>query len=622
MSCSPEDIEKKRLQAIERRNARQKEQQSLNPGQEDQNLKRTMPAKQLNVSSSSELSSPGPSTSSASPSSSLSPTSPRCSFFHEQYQVKGSISMISNTRFEVNINYHQGFIDFCHKFDTRYYDPLKKLWSFDVKEYDKFMQELRSVPRVLIIGLPRYVYRIFVAKSTDKSSENQEIDFSGIDPKLRRQLMPFQREGIYFAITRNGRCMIADDMGLGKTLQALAIANYYQADWPLLIVSPASLTHMWLDNITKFLPSVEAEDIYLFSGSKGYFEEEKIIIVSYDLLVKCKKVFVRKQFKTLILDESHFLKNYNSERIKAVEVVAKETRHIVLLSGTPALSRPYELYAQIRLIEPTFFKRHNYGLRYCAGKEKQVRRNVRVWNYSGVSNPVELQLLLSKVCVIRRMKDEVLDQLPSKIRQFVILDPNLVNTSSEALMTLRDRKQNANQLMQLFTDSGPQKLKAVCNYVSDLLEKKRKFIIFAHHKQILDGICEVIEKKGVQYVRIDGQTDKKQRQQRVDLFQESEDIMVAVLSIVSSNSGFSLTRASLCVFAELYWNPGSLVQAEDRVYRIGQRSPVVIQYLIANGTVDDHLLQLIESKNDFLVKAGFNQNFALSSAEILTQNDN
>lgn len=189
-------------------------------------------------------------------------------------------------------------------------------------------------------------------------------------------------------------------------------------------------------------------------------------------------------------------------------------------------------------------------------------------------------------------------------------------------MTLRDRNQNANQLMQLFIDSGPQKLKAVCNYVSDLLEKKRKFIIFAHHKQILDGICEVIEKKGVQYVRIDGQTDKKQRQQRVDLFQESEDTMVAVLSIVSSNSGFSLTRASLCVFAELYWNPGSLVQAEDRVHRIGQHSPVVIQYLVANGTVDDHLLQLIETKNDFLIKAGFSQNFALSSAEILTQNNN
>ncbi|XP_057326783.1 SWI/SNF-related matrix-associated actin-dependent regulator of chromatin subfamily A-like protein 1 [Microplitis mediator] len=636
MSCSPEDIEKKRLLAIERRNLRRQSSIVTGTGagssnnrvgdnvKQNNDLSTLSPAPKKINRSSEEMTSPTPSTPSTSTSpSSLSPTSPSYRFIHNQYRVKGSISMISDTRFQVAINYHQEFINYCQRFSSRYLDPQKKLWSFDVKEYDKFMQDLKSVPQVLITGLPKYVYRIFVSKSADADIDiNREIDLSNIDSKLRQTLMSFQREGICFGIRKNGRCMIADDMGLGKTLQALAIAHYYQADWPLLIVAPASLTHKWLHDVREFLPSVDVEEICLFSGSKGYFENEKIIIVSYDSLVKCKKVFMRKKFKTIILDESHFLKNYNSERTKAAEAVANDTCHIILLSGTPALSRPYELYSQIRLIDPTFFKRHNFGLRYCAGKEKLIKKNCRVWDYSGTSNLVELQLLLNKCCLIRRMKADVLNELPSKIRQFIVLDPNLVETSIQMRTEFKNSRKNPNQLMQLYNESGPQKVKAVCNYVFDLLEKNEKFVIFAHHKQTLDAICEKIDKKRVQYVRIDGQTDKKQRQQRVDLFQESDDVMVAVLSILSSNSGFSLTRASLCVFAELYWNPGSLLQAEDRVHRIGQDSPVVIQYLVANNTVDDYLLPLIYSKNDFLIKAGFIKDFALDSAEVFTQDNN
>lgn len=257
MSCSPEDIEKKRLLAIERRNLRRQSSTVTGTGADSLNnrdsdnmkqkndLSTLSPApKKINRSSSEEMTSPAPSTSSTSTSpSSLSPTSPSYRFIHNQYRVKGSISMISDTRFQVDINYHQEFINYCQRFSSRYLDPQKKLWSFDVKEYDKFMQDLKSVPQVLVTGLPKYVYRIFVSKSANADIDiNQEIDLSNIDSKLRQTLMSFQREGICFGIRKNGRCMIADDMGLGKTLQALAIAQYYQADWPLLIVAPASLT--------------------------------------------------------------------------------------------------------------------------------------------------------------------------------------------------------------------------------------------------------------------------------------------------------------------------------------------------------------------------------------------
>nr|CAD7589632.1 unnamed protein product [Timema genevievae] len=156
-------------------------------------------------------------------------------------------------------------------------------------------------------------------------------------------------------------------------------------------------------------------------------------------------------------------------------------------------------------------------------------------------------------------------------------------------------------------------LHSIRDYIHDLLDSGRKFICFAHHHIVLDGICEAIEERNLSYIRIDGSTPSEVRKQHCDLFQYNDEVMVAVLSITAANSGITLTSAHLVVFAELFWNPGILTQAEDRAHRLGQQDSVLVRYLVARGTADDHLWPLIQAKLDVLNKAGLSKDNFLNS---------
>jgi SWI/SNF-related matrix-associated actin-dependent regulator of chromatin subfamily A-like protein 1 len=159
-------------------------------------------------------------------------------------------------------------------------------------------------------------------------------------------------------------------------------------------------------------------------------------------------------------------------------------------------------------------------------------------------------------------------------------------------------------LLTYFQETCQAKMKAVCEYVIDLLEASKKFIVFAHHKAMLDALESECSSKKYDYMRIDGATPSEKRKTLVDKFQNSEACLCALLSITAANSGITLTEANLVVFAELFWNPGILVQAEDRVYRIGQKNSVSVQYLCARGTADDHIWPLVNSKLNVLSRVG------------------
>ncbi|XP_034945253.1 SWI/SNF-related matrix-associated actin-dependent regulator of chromatin subfamily A-like protein 1 isoform X2 [Chelonus insularis] len=490
-------------------------------------------------------------------------------FYNRASSIQGTCYMISESRFEINVPFYQPLIDFIKKYPSRSYNAQTKLWSFSITEYEKIMTEIKSnISNVSLVGIPNFVIKTFL-KQKSSDSKDQEIDFSCIDKTLTNILMPFQKEGISYAIKKNGRCIIADDMGLGKTIQALAIAYYFKKDWPLLIVAPSSVRYQWSDTIYTYLPSIPVHQVYHFTKCKDYLEDAQITIVSYDILTRSLNTFTKKKFTTIILDESHVLKNPKAARTKAVQQLAFDALHILLLSGTPALSRPIELYTQISLITHSFMRFQEYGIRYCAGEKKSFG-----WDFSGASNIGELQLLLKAHCLLRRMKTDVLKQLPSKIREVVILDSELIPKKTKEMMKfdkkLETSKNQHSTILEYYNESAGQRLKAVCSYINDLLENEQKLIIFAHHVIVLDGISEILNKKRIKYIRIDGNTNSEIRKNNVDLFQTSDECLVAVLSITAANAGITLTAANLVVFAELYWNPGILTQAEDRVHRIGQ----------------------------------------------------
>lgn len=136
---------------------------------------------------------------------------------------------------------------------------------------------------------------------------------------------------------------------------------------------------------------------------------------------------------------------------------------------------------------------------------------------------------------------------------------------------------------------------------------REKFLVFAHHKLVLDQITSELAKKNVNYIRIDGATPSAERQLLCEKFQLSTKPYVAVLSITAANMGLTLHAADLVIFAELFWNPGVLIQAEDRVHRIGQTCNVNIHYLVAKGTADDHLWPLIQEKMNVLEQVGLSE---------------
>ncbi|KAH9684210.1 chromatin remodeling factor18 [Citrus sinensis] len=309
----------------------------------------------------------------------------------------------------------------------------------------------------------------------------------------------------------------------------------------------------------------------------------------------------------VIADESHFLKNAQAKRTAATLPIIKKAQYALLLSGTPALSRPIELFKQLEALYPDVYKNvHEYGNRYCKGGVFGI--------YQGASNHEELHNLMKATMMIRRLKKDVLAQLPVKRRQQVFLDVaekdmKQINAlfrelevvkgkikackSEEEVQSLKFTEKNL--INKIYTDSAEAKIPAVLDYLETVIEKKK-----------------------VHCIRIDGGTPPASRQALVTEFQEKDDVKAAVLSMKAGGVGLTLTAASTVIFAELSWTPGDLIQAEDRAHRIGQVSSVNVYYLLANDTVDDIVWDVVRSKLENLgqVLDGHENSLEVSSSQI------
>ncbi|XP_019409998.1 PREDICTED: SWI/SNF-related matrix-associated actin-dependent regulator of chromatin subfamily A-like protein 1 isoform X1 [Crocodylus porosus] len=529
--------------------------------------------------------------------------------------VKGKCVLISRSRFEVDIGYDAEMIGLFKQMGSRNYDMKTRKWSFLLEDYPRLMGAIQSLPSIESEPLPKPVIQTFAAQleeTTTCAADIPDADLSAVDSKIVAGLMPFQREGVNFAISREGRLLLADDMGLGKTVQAICIAAYYRKEWPLLVVTPSSVRFTWAEAFHRWLPSLSPGSTNVIVTGKDTLTSGLINIVSFDLLSKMDKQ-LKETFQVIIVDESHFLKNIKTARCRAAMPLLKAAKRVILLSGTPALSRPAELYTQIAAVRPSFFPQfHSFGLRYCDAKKMPWG-----WDYSRSSNLGELKLLLEESIMIRRLKLDVLSQLPAKQRTVVVVAPEGINAKTKAVLAAatkqmargyKNKREEKEALLHFYNRTAEAKIHSVIEYILDLLESGReKFLVFAHHKILLDAISEELEKKRIGYIRIDGSTPSAERQSLCQNFQVSEKLSVAVLSITAANMGVTLSSADLVVFAELFWNPGVLIQAEDRVHRIGQTSSVSIHYLVAKGTADDFLWPMIQEKIKVLGAAGLSE---------------
>ncbi|KAG1671657.1 SWI/SNF-related matrix-associated actin-dependent regulator of chromatin subfamily A-like protein 1 [Nymphon striatum] len=534
-------------------------------------------------------------------------------------------SLLSKSRFVVKCGYHHVLQEIFKTIPSRAYDVKTKKWNFHINDLDQLLKAVKPLqPAVAFGGVPTFVFQLL--KATYDEQDYSLLD--SISPSVRNALLPFQADGVRFGISRQGRVLLADDMGLGKTIQAISIVDFYRQEWPVLCVAPSSVRYAWSQAFKNWLPHLAENEVFMVNSNKDIIRKSaKVIIISYDLLTRQSKEISQLDYKVIIMDESHFVKNVKSARTRAAQEVSKNCKRLILLSGTPALSRPSELFSQLNMLNRKFFSNYTqFGIRYCNGKKVPWGNG---WDFKGSSNMKELQILLTNSFMIRRLKSTVMSELPSKQRNMIILDPNLIEKKNskmemaEKRMHLKSSKgtEKHGALLQYFSETSFAKLKAVSNYIEDLVEGSRKFLCFAHHQIMIDHICASLTQKKVKFIRIDGHTSSEKRKELCDSFQV-KDYQVAVLSITAANVGITLTAADLVVFAELFWNPGILTQAEDRAHRIGQVNLVNVQYLVAKGTADDFLWALVQKKLDVLNKAGLSKDNFTDSNTTLKVNSN
>ncbi|KAK9934159.1 hypothetical protein M0R45_021312 [Rubus argutus] len=520
-------------------------------------------------------------------------------------------------------SYDQELITAFHKIPKSSWNAKERLWMFPMSSLssaEKVLDEVSNV-NVEVENLYPLVHRAIAAMSVVPDIQDR---YDKIPSCIESKLLDFQREGVRFILQHGGRVLLADEMGLGKTLQAIAVASCIRDSWPVLILTPSSLRLKWASMIQQWMNIPPSAILVVLSQSGGSNRAGYTIvssstkesihldglfnIISYDIVPKLHNLLMASDFKVVIADESHFLKNAQAKRTTASLPVIKKAQYALLLSGTPALSRPIELFNQLEALYPDVYKNvHEYGKRYCKGGMFGM--------YQGASNHEELHNLMKATVMIRRLKNDVLSELPVKRRQQVFLelaerDMKQINALFCELEVVKQRIKackskdevdslkftEKNLINKIYTDSAEAKIPAVLDYLETVTEAGCKFLVFAHHQSMIDAIYQFLLKKQVGCIRIDGSIPTVEREAYVTEFQEKDSVKAAVLSIKAGGVGLTLTAASTVIFAELSWTPGDLIQAEDRAHRIGQMSSVNVYYLLANDTVDDIIWDVVQSK--------------------------
>jgi SWI/SNF-related matrix-associated actin-dependent regulator 1 of chromatin subfamily A len=484
-------------------------------------------------------------------------------------------------------------------------------FSFPLKNYQEVVRAFRDLqPDLRCSSLPMATVNGLIQAAGFKELPQEEY-LKYVPRNILEKLFDYQKEGVAYGLSRGGRVLLADEMGVGKSFQGLALLGAYMSEWPAAIICPASLKGQWYQLSEQYLkPALPVE---LQSRCTKKVKDARdpldacINIMSYDIATSKADDIGAKAFKVVLLDESHFIKGRTTDRAKKLLPQLGKSKRIILLSGTPSLSRPSEIFTQVSMLRRDVFSNfHAFGERYCGAS-----RNRFGWSYDGAANLDELNVVLESLCMICRKKSEVLSDLPPKTRERVLLTMSpeqllVVEKSMHHLREVEKKKDTIDPItrkaafMSLWRDVGTAKIPSVIEYMNKMLENEsEKFLVFSHHQNVLDELEFFLRKKQVNYIRIDGKTKEEHRTRMVKEFQDIENEngpQVALLSIMAVGMGVTLTAANTVLFAELYWTPGALLQAEDRVHRVGQTRPVTIKYLIAKATADEKIWWMLEKK--------------------------
>ncbi len=440
---------------------------------------------------------------------------------------------------------------------------------------------------------------------------------------LKSKLRPYQEIGVrwlWFLYTYGLSGFLCDEMGLGKTHQAMALlagvmnAKKKTERKKFLVVCPTSVIYHWQELLAKFLPKAK---VHLYHGPFRRPKKLKlkfdIILTTYGILRSDKDLFSKMEFEVSIFDEMQVAKNRKSQ-IHATLMQTKSEMKLAL-TGTPLENYLAELKALFDIVLPGFMPsaqefKDEYVLPIEKGGDKERQK--------------ALQALIHPF-ILRRKKQEVLEDLPEKIEEIVYVDlsdeqKRIYDEIAVSAKTILD-EEGSELTMHIFAllnhlkqvcDHPALHLKDVKNYaryssgkwdffvelIEEARQSKQKVVVFSQFLDMLDIIESYLKENGIEFAAIRGST--RDRREQMKKFQEDPACEVFVGSLQAAGVGIDLTAASVVVHYDRWWNPAKENQATDRVHRIGQNRGVSVFKLVSKNTIEEHIHELIEKKKDLI----------------------
>lgn len=510
--------------------------------------------------------------------------------------------------------FNKGALDFCRSLKDSYgwqnFTFSEGKWRFkdpgiifvvqskypDILVEENAMEEVKKEQKILQENLA-----IETRANEIKNAEESTIEIKGMKGELRS----YQKLGVEFFLNNNGRGLLADDMGTGKSVQSLAYlvkANHKRT----LVICPASVKYSWEGEVEKWTSFRS----YVMDSKTDFRDipyNTEVIICNYDILKKFLVVLADIPWDCVVCDESQYIKEPKAMRSKAVKVIADKVKSVIMLSGTPLLSRPIELFHILHIIDPkTWSNYYEFAQKYCDGKRGRFGYEAK-----GATNLDDLRQRISRY-FLRRTKDQILPELPPKNRIDVPIrlegeaKESYEKVSKEFVKYLRENRGkrdkeilkslNAEKLVKInylreITAMG--KLNTVRELIDSILEAGEKVLVFCSFNEPLNRLREEYPDS----VMILGNVDVKERGDLVKKFQNDPNSRVFFGGFKSAGVGITLTSASNVIFIDHSWNPADMGQAEDRVHRIGQVAESVnIYQVIARGTIDEFMIKLLDRK--------------------------
>ncbi|KAI8376070.1 uncharacterized protein BYT42DRAFT_373553 [Radiomyces spectabilis] len=538
-----------------------------------------------------------------------------------QIQVEFSLQSLDTIR--LRADYHPTLQPVLLAIQDTTWDPQTSTWSLPAT-IDSYKRAVCMIPvhtpnlNIQLKALPPAVVDWLQQQSSNERPGDEDIEFSMQQletTKLGRALKDFQLEAVRKGLFFKGRVLLNDQHGLGKTQQALGLLSCYRDKWPALVICPSSLCTTWKIEIKRWLQLCDRQittnlaktassakrkqtsqttprkrsahavaDTPLDDGtdiSTDQDAEVQMYILSYDYAVRHVEEIAARQFQFIVCDESHLVKNREQKRRKTLKAAIQTIPHIILITAMNFSKRPFELFTQLNILRHDLFPDINpFGVRYFNGKQK-----IYGWDYSGRSNTEELDILLKERFAVGRTQRDVSSSLDRQYRKCILTDLRGRETGElkktrvalSRLLSLQ-RQDGADSVgmaakhqfwAKMYQETSGAKMPCVQNYVRYLLEMhdKTKIVFFAYHTSMLNIIEKVINENSIKFIRLNKDTDKGTADSLCNDFQTDRSVRAAIVSIALAHvSPLALEAANTVLFAELYWDPSFILQAEAMVH--------------------------------------------------------